>query len=141
MLCVQVVIAVTLDGAPVTSFEAGEMYDIEVPAYSGTANNWIHASAGEMAPADPAAGFTATVCPEAAHSGQIPAATHMYIWTAPATTEDVTISAAQATGPSDNYHTATVRPRLALRTESPCDSISLTNLARLQYWWGCCAVQ
>ena len=116
----QVVIIVTQDGAAVTSFEAGGQYDIEVPAYSGSVANWIHASAGELAPVDPDAAQTASTCPEAAHSvGWDPAATHMYVWSAPATTEAVTISVAQAAGPHDNYHTATVRPCLCLLHTSP----------------------
>lgn len=112
---VQVVMTITKDGAAVTEFAAGEMYDIEMPAYTGTANAWIHASAGEMAGADPTTHPTATACPEAAHSAQMPAATHMFVWTAPATTDPVTFSAAQATGPSDYYHTATVRCLLTCR--------------------------
>lgn len=103
-----VVMTITKDGAAVTEFAAGEMYDIEMPAYTGTANAWIHASAGEMAGADPTTHPTAIACPEAAHSAQTPAATHMFVWTAPATTDPVTFSAAQATGSSDNYHTATM---------------------------------
>jgi hypothetical protein len=34
---------------------------------------------------------------------------HKYMWTAPMTDKMTTFSGAQAIGPTDNYHTATVR--------------------------------
>lgn len=91
----------------VTTFTPGEEYTITVPAYSGSVNMWIHASAGSMAPVDTSAHQTATACPEAAFS-LAPIASHEFKWTAPDASDTVTISVAQATGATDAYNTATV---------------------------------
>lgn len=94
------------------SFKPGGKYNVEVPTYmtDGTpVNNWIHASAGVMEPADPATHQQAKVCTQAAFSVDV-AASHMYVWTAPATGKGVTLSAAMADSKTTAYQTNTVRP-------------------------------
>jgi hypothetical protein len=90
-----------------TEFIPGGEHTIEVPAYMETVNVWIHASDGSFV-ASPPLTEQASACTEAAWTHD-PAATHSFTWTAPSTDEAVTISIAQATGPTDFYHTATVR--------------------------------
>lgn len=67
--------------------------------------------AGSVAAGEVAAGDGGLAdCGEGWYSST-PAGSHTSEWTAPMSGDEVTVSVAQADGPSDNYHTATVRRR------------------------------
>jgi hypothetical protein len=104
---VQITMSLKFGSKPAAKFLPGEEHTIEVQGYSGLVNMWIHASDGGFV-ASPPANAQAAACMEAAYSLS-PAATHSFKWTAPSTDEAVTISIAQATGPTDAYNTVTVR--------------------------------
>lgn len=114
----QIAVTVTKDGAAVTEYTPGEIYDVEVAAYEGSVNCWMHSSAGEVMPDNPETHAQAN-CPEASYS-KAAAASHMFIWTAPDAAEPVTVSIAQAMGAGDNYKTNTVRPPLLCFASSVC---------------------
>lgn len=94
-------------GAAVTAYTPGEEYTVTVPSYVDPANMWIHSSAGTIVPVDVDTHAPATECPQAAYS-LMPAATHAFTWTAPATATPVTVSIAQSASPTDFYHTVVV---------------------------------
>jgi hypothetical protein len=104
----QITMTVKAGTTEVTEYVPGANHTIEVQAYSGMVNVWIHATDGNMVGTDPVSNPQADACMEAAFSS-IAAATHSFTWTAPETTEPVTISVAQAADSMDEYNTATVR--------------------------------
>jgi hypothetical protein len=71
----------------------------------------VHVHVGKVAAADEAAGAVSTACPTLAWFSLNIATKHMVQWTAPTTTECVTVSAAQASGPKIAFKTNKVRTR------------------------------
>ena len=93
------------------TFKPGMTYTLTTPAYNGASTNaWLHVTAGTVTEAAGRATHQqAAACAQAAFSGA-PQATHSFEWTAPAESDCVTVSAAQASGSTDAYNIGTVRP-------------------------------
>eukprot|EP00892_Ulva_mutabilis_P012630 jgi/Ulvmu1/973/UM102_0057.1 len=103
--------AITFDltdatGESVTAWEAGAVYTLTVAPYdtASPTNAWVHASVGTLAPVNATSHESAAACDAAVFSTGPIAGPHVVTWTAPANDSTcVTVSTAQATGPSAGY--------------------------------------